>query len=169
MACTAKAFEYFKISMSSKDKKNSLNLLDSDSESVSSRDNGEDARKTRSTKLSINKKFAAKYEAESRYKELQRSKDVIQIEGSDGESEDSESEDEDADRLDSHTDLQVVKTINMIRKKDPKIYDSSTIFFEKDQGSDNEEDVQKVKKSKRSTYKDVIRNQLLEDGADLYF
>ena len=59
MACTAKAFEYFKISMSSKDKKNSLNLLDSDSESVSSRDNGEDARKTRSTKLSINKKFAA--------------------------------------------------------------------------------------------------------------
>ncbi len=166
MACTTKAFEYFELDMSSKGN-NNLNLLDSDSESESGDNRGDNGQKAKGTKLSINKKFAAKYEAEARYKELQRSKELMQMQGGESESEDSETEDEDADRLDSQTDLQIVKTINMIRKKDPKIYDSSTVFFQKDEGSESEEDAMKAKESKKSTYKDVIREQLLEDGADL--
>ena len=144
-----------------------MNLLGSDSDSDSDSSSGGKGAKASSTKLTVNKRFAAKYEAEARYKDLQRSKEMMQNGGDESDSEDSETEDEDADRLDGQTDLQIVKTINMIRKKDPKIYDSSTVFFDKEEGSDTEESGNKPKKSKKSTYKDVIREQLLEDGADL--
>ena len=118
--------------------------------------------------LKINKKFAAKFESEGRLKDLQRAKEVL----ADGEDEsDSESEDDDAEQLSASLDLQIVKTINSIRKKDPKIYDSTTTWFENNDDDDDDDDEDDDEngngKHKKKTYKDVLRQQLLERGADI--
>jgi protein KRI1 len=65
-----------------------------------------------------------------------------------------------------------VKTINSIRKKDPKIYDKTTTWFAKGQepanDNDSDNDHQTSSKSaKKQRFKDVLRNQLLADGADI--
>ena len=63
--------------------------------------------------------------------------------------------------------LQILNTINSLRKKDPKIYDPSTKWFEKtkeeDDSCDDEEG--KPKKEKKKTFKTILREQLLESGA----
>jgi len=73
--------------------------------------------------------------------------------------------------LSTSLDIEIVKTINAIRKKDPKIYDSNIKFFDEneegddDDDEDDEENNNNIKKShKKQTYKDVLRSQLLKDG-----
>ena len=146
-------------------KKETLDMLDSDSGSDSDELQEE-------SKLSINKKFAARYESESRFKDLQRAKEVLN-DAEDEDSEDLESEDEDANMINTGVDVQIIKTINSIRRKDPSIYDSSKKWFDESQ-KDSDEDEEKGGKSKKERkkekskkYKDVIREQLLSDGADL--
>ncbi len=81
--------------------------------------------------FSINQKYAGKFEAEARYKDLQRSKELMQ--GGDDEESDSENEsdeDDDAELLSTATDVQIIKTINSLRSKDPKIYDKNTKWFD---------------------------------------
>lgn len=61
-----------------------------------------------------------------------------------------------------------MKTIKMIRQKDPKIYDKSASFYtnKDDDESSEEEDEEEggeKKSKKKKTYKDVLREQLLED------
>ena len=114
-------------------------------------------------RLKINKKFAAKYESRERIKELARAR---AIDDDDDES-DSESEDDDAELATQAMDVQIVKTINMIRKKDPKIYDKETAWFQQQQDDDDEDDEdddKKDSKKKKKLYKDVLREQLLEHG-----
>lgn len=70
-------------------------------------------------------------------------------------------------------DLKIINTINSIRKKDPKIYDNSTVWFDEEQEDDESDDeidnekskIEKTKKKK--TFKDVLRDQLLKQGADI--
>ena len=83
----------------------------------------------------------------------------------DGSSSD-ESEDDNAELLTPGVDLQILKTINALRKKDESIYDSQTRFFaqassdnENDDNDDNREDVQK---HKTKYYNDVVREQIVE-------
>ena len=116
--------------------------------------------------LRINKKFASKYEATARFKELQRGKELLEDNESDS---DASSEDEDGEALSAGVDVQIMKTINSIRKKDPSIYDSSAKWFEPESdgsGSDSEDADVSTRKQKKQTYKDVLREQLLRDGAD---
>ena len=66
-------------------------------------------------------------------------------------------------------DLDIVKTINAIRKKDPRIYDKNVKFFDEDNDDDDDDDDDEKnssdkKSSKKQTFKDVLRSQLLKDG-----
>ena len=146
-----------------------MNLLDEEE------DNNAESR------LTINKRFAQTYEIRERTKELARNKELL-AEAEDDEESDSESEDDDGELVSAEMDIQIVKTINMIRKKDPKIYDKEAMWFNKqieegddddDDDDDSEDDGNKSKskskpKSKsKKAYKDVLREQLLEHGADL--
>jgi protein KRI1 len=57
-----------------------------------------------------------------------------------------------------------MKTIESIRKKDPRIYDQNTKWYSSDQSdqeSDGDEENDGKKGSKKKTFKDVIREQLL--------
>ncbi|KAH9101637.1 hypothetical protein LEN26_005906 [Aphanomyces euteiches] len=129
--------------------------------------------------IRINEKFAKKYHELKRHEELQNLKHV---DLSDDEDEsDSETEDEDGDQLTADLDKDISRTLKLIRKKDPSIYDSSISFFEAqdDKDSDDEDDSEdgekkskkkKEKKSKPLYYKDLVRQQVLagdvEDSED---
>ena len=128
--------------------------------------------------LQINTRYARKFDEINKRKDLQRAKELGLDDESDGsiDSEDAESEDDDAELLTTSLDLQIVKTINSIRKKDPKIYEKNNVWFEgaEDEDEDEEDeddeddrgkDDESGKKPKR--YKDVLREQLLSKGADI--
>ena len=130
--------------------------------------------------LVVNQKYAEQFESKSRTNELQRMKALgLDEDGDEYDSEDDESEDEDAEQLSATLDLQIVKTINLLKRKDPSIYENGKVWFEKPPSSDEDDDDddddddgggkdKKAKSSsnkKKSTYKDVLRQQLLKDGA----
>ncbi len=117
--------------------------------------------------LQINTKFAEQFERSARQKELARNKSLIDAGLLDEDDDDSseESEDDDAELLSPELDLQIIQTINSLRKKDPKIYDRETKWCKVEEneeggGRDGE-------KSKKKRYKDILREQLLRDGADI--
>jgi protein KRI1 len=119
--------------------------------------------------LRVNRAFAQDYDRRKRKLELARAKDLLQDEEDDESS--SEEEDEDAALLSTDLDLQIINTINSIKRKDPKIYDKSTKWFEGGEESDGVEESGEEEDSKRSkskkTFKDVAREQLLAgDGGD---
>ncbi|EEC49987.1 predicted protein [Phaeodactylum tricornutum CCAP 1055/1] len=107
----------------------------------------------------VNTKYAKEYESRKQKEELRR----VQFQGDDddGESTDS-SEDEDAELLTAKLDTNIIKTINILRSKDSRIYDPSVNFF--DNAEDSEEDSLPTKesKSKPKRYKDVVREQILK-------
>ena len=124
--------------------------------------------------LVINKSFADKFESQERRKDLLRAKELLD----DDDESDSEVEDDEGELISASLDIEILKVINRIRKKDPKIYDKSTTWFEKpdesdeDDTDDNADEVKedgsksdKITKKKR--YKDILREQLLTHGADI--
>ena len=118
--------------------------------------------------ITINKKYAEKFEREARFKELQRGAELGLLDGDDDEddSSDEEEEDDDAEALSQLLDAKIIHTINSIRKKDPKIYDKSTMWFEKnDEDDDEKETASTAKKEKKMRYKDVVREQMLGGNA----
>jgi protein KRI1 len=119
-------------------------------------------------RLRINEKFAGQFERSERVKDLHRAKELLksgdaEVLDSDSDSE-SETEDEDADMLSTTLDLKIIQTINSLRKRDPKIYDKSTVFFEEAPTDiPNKKDTSVVKKKK---FKDIVREQILEAHSD---
>lgn len=121
-------------------------------------------------RLKVNAKFADRFEKSERVKDLHRAKELAkrgafdENEESDSES---ETEDEDAELLSTGLDLKIIQTINSLRKKDPKIYDKTTKFFDPRNSSDSDSDDEDAapKASKKKKYKDVLREQLLESEA----
>lgn len=116
--------------------------------------------------LKINKKFAERFESQQRTQELQKSKAILEDEDSEDSDSESESEDDEAEQLSAAVNLQILNTINSLRKKDPRIYDKTTTWFEENAESttlDGEDEDLHVRK----TYKDVLREQLLSHGADV--
>ena len=141
-------------------------LLDSDSEEDNQPVN----------RLTVNQKFARQFEERERTKELERAK-YLELDEDDDDDESVE-EDDNAELLTTQLDLQVIKTINSLRKKDPKIYDKSSKWFDhvsdddeqSESDSDNHNKVDEHSnneiKSKKKRYKDIIRDQILEDMAE---
>lgn len=117
--------------------------------------------------LQINEKFANQFQQRERLKELRRAKDVdLDVVESNEEDSESESEDEDAELLSEKVDIKIFETIAKLRKKDPKIYDKTVVWFKNSANSnadDNSEDSQKQIKvsNDKKKYKDVLREQLL--------
>ena len=123
--------------------------------------------------LRINAKYAEKFERQARYKELQRGA-ALGVLGSDEEdSSEQEDEDDDAAALSERLDAQIIHTINAIRKRDPKIYDKERVWFERnedveDEGGEDEDmdddEGGEVTSSKKKRFKDVMREQLLQEA-----
>ena len=117
--------------------------------------------------LRINAKYAERFEREARRRELHKSVSLGLLEESEEESSE-EDEDEDGAALSERLDAQIIHTINAIRKKDPKIYDKETVWFEQegDEGSDSDSEESKADDeagSQKKRFKDVVREQLLEE------
>ncbi|OWZ11979.1 hypothetical protein PHMEG_00014926 [Phytophthora megakarya] len=106
--------------------------------------------------LNVNTKFAQAFEERKRKEELS----ALEKRGLDSEEEesDSESEDEDGEELTKELDADISKTLKLIRKRDPAIYDSSIAFFKKPE-------TESEKKSRKSStplyYKDLVRQQVI--------
>ena len=122
--------------------------------------------------LKFNTKFARQYEQRKRREELTKHRKVnFDLNGNDDDSSSSESEDEEGELLTPHLDVQIAKTLKALRRKDESVYDKNATFYAKrndsgddDDGDDNEGSDNK--KMKRKTYKDVVREQILEQMDD---
>ncbi|ETW09432.1 hypothetical protein H310_00036 [Aphanomyces invadans] len=126
--------------------------------------------------LRINESFAKKYHEKKRNEELKNLKNV-DLSDDDDES-DSETDDEDGDQLTEELDKDISRTLKLIRKKDPSIYDSSITFFQPEVVDSDSSDDDSTKATSSSTkkkadkplyYKDLVRQQVLAgdvDGSD---
>jgi protein KRI1 len=159
-------FHHFRLAMqrnlkmkpSIKDGKKKIFLDDGDDSSVGSTSSpiSED------TKLKVNKNYAKAFQNRKQREELQQVRD--RDEDNDSDESSSEEEDEEGNLLTNSTNLQFLKTIKALRKKENSIYDKNTRFFDQepddDDDDDNEEREEKKQKPKR--FKDVLRGQILE-------
>jgi len=108
--------------------------------------------------FTINKKYAKRFVEKNRRDDFFRAKEKgIMV----GESSDSEEEDEVGDALTPQLDLDIIKTISMIRKKDSRIYKPDFNAFQEDDKPDDQED-EKKKKEKPVRYKDMVRKEALK-------
>jgi len=113
-------------------------------------------------KITINQNFASKYENRKQREELSQLQHKYANEES---SSDDEPEDEVGELVTPALDAQIVKTIALIRKKDPSVYDSSKSFFSHEQiHQAKKEWLEKKKETKPLTLKDYHRKNLLEKG-----
>ncbi|CAM9675185.1 unnamed protein product, partial [Phaeothamnion confervicola] len=77
-------------------------------------------------------------------------------------SESDEDEDENGELLTPALDLKIMRTINMIRNKDPRIYEKSIVIFDYEKGSDNRGgDGSGGRQAKPMKYKDLVRAQVV--------
>jgi protein KRI1 len=143
-------------------KKKALFDNDKSSASSSSDDSSSSSSSEEVEKLTVNKKFAKAYESRKQKEELKQMQDRGEMRDSDDSS--SEEEDEDAQLITPSVNLQFIKTIKALRNKDSSIYDPQTQFFEDDGKEDNNEKSEKKRKPKK--FKDVIREQILEQMDD---
>ena len=118
------------------------------------------------TNLTVNRKFAKQFEETEKRKELERAKYLQLDQEDDDDDDDSEYDDEDEEN-DTKLDLQVVQIINKLRKKDPSIYEKSSVWFESsdsdNESSHNHDGNDSNKKHIKKHFKDIARDQILED------
>ncbi|CAI9624806.1 unnamed protein product, partial [Staurois parvus] len=111
--------------------------------------------------LKINQKFADRYERYREKEELQRLKDRYGDKGEeDSESSSSESESEDEPTIDPELDRDFYRTLSLLKKKDPRIYQEDVTFYkETDQPATSQS---KSTKEKPMYLKDYERKVILE-------
>ncbi|CAF1027981.1 unnamed protein product [Adineta steineri] len=103
--------------------------------------------------LTVNKAYANKYET---WREKEEKQKLIARYGSDVEDDsDEESEDENAEDWTEDVEKEFLRCYSILKKRDPKIYDSNTTFFSTPSSSDNKDDTQKKKKEKKMNLKDA--------------
>ena len=153
-------------------KKKNITSITKKNESNNANNDGEDE----DLRLTVNKKFATKYQNRKEREELiqiRQRKGGDDGRGGGGDSSESDSSDEEEDEVGElftpSVNVQFLKTIKALRKKDDKIYDPNSRFFDDDNynavGDDkNDGDTEKKQKPKR--YKDVVREQILEQMED---
>lgn len=129
--------------------------------------------------FTINKEYAQRFEDRARRRALWEARQrglMSMVDGEGGESSStSESEDE-GEQLTPALDLEIMRTIQLIKEKNPRIYDKGSQFYrtqaegggdESGSGSDSDGEAakKKEKKAKPVRAKDVMRQQLLEAAA----
>lgn len=138
-------------------------LLDDSSDEDSSSDEEEQVNAPKSI-LKVNKKYAREFDQRKRREELLNARQAGEYLGSDDEDESSsEEEDEDGELMTPDMDLSILRTIKALKNKDDSIYDKNAKFFEEDDDDDDSSEGKKKGKShKPMKYKDVVREQVLE-------
>ncbi|KAF8821900.1 zinc finger, zz type domain-containing protein [Cardiosporidium cionae] len=130
--------------------------------------NGQTIAQQRTSKadLTVNKKYAKEFEERKQVEDLQNNKHILN-EAMDSSS--SEEEDDDARLLTRTVEKKIFETLNKIKKKDPEIYSSNhTIFEDEDFDIAQTETQGETVKEEKQTYKDVVREALLSNGADAF-
>jgi protein KRI1 len=157
-------------------KKNITSITKKNENSNNADDGGEDE----DLRLTVNKKFATKYQNRKEREELiqiRQRKGGDDGRGGGGDSSESDSSDEEEDEVGElftpSVNVQFLKTIKALRKKDDKIYDPNTQFFDNNvadddnkNDGDDEDESKTEKKQKPKRYKDVVREQILEQMED---
>ncbi|XP_071330592.1 protein KRI1 homolog [Trachinotus anak] len=114
--------------------------------------------------LKINSQFAQKYEKYRQKEELQRLKDRFGDRGDDSDSETSESSSDDSEvELDPEVERDFYRTLSLLKKKDPKIYQKDAKFYSEGDASTSDEKPSTSKKALKPMYlKDYERKVILE-------
>lgn len=111
----------------------------------------------------INEKFAQKFEHNKRRQLMDKAEQKFGKEVLEASSEESsEDEDEDADLLNPKVEKKFIEMLTMIKKNDPKLKEINEIFKDED----FEEEASKNKKGKVITYKDQVRQDVLDREED---
>ncbi|XP_048015046.1 protein KRI1 homolog [Megalobrama amblycephala] len=115
--------------------------------------------------LKINKKFAEKYEKYRQKEELQRLKDRYGDQDEENSSDSSDSDESEVE-LDPKLDRDFYRTLSLLKKKDPKIYQKDAKFYTEDaSGSGSDEQPSTSKKAEKPMFlKDYERKVILERG-----
>ena len=123
--------------------------------------------------LTINKKFAERFEHNKRREETHRLQEKVKREyilrpGDVGEGSDSETSSSESDEGDvpAKFDAQFAEALLKIKTKDPAIYREDAELFSSDDGDDAK--VKKKRAPKKQTLREVTARQLLEGGAEAY-
>ncbi|XP_043091126.1 protein KRI1 homolog isoform X2 [Puntigrus tetrazona] len=117
--------------------------------------------------LKINAKFAEKYEKYRQKEELQRLKDRYGDRDETNSSDDSDSDSDESEvELDPKLDRDFYRTLSLLKKKDPKIYQKDATFYtEQTSGSGSDDQPSTSKKSEKPMFlKDYERKVILERG-----
>ncbi|XP_035511458.1 protein KRI1 homolog [Morone saxatilis] len=113
--------------------------------------------------LKINSQFAVKYEKYRQREELQRLKDRYgdRADDSDSESSDSSSDDSEVE-LDPEVERDFYRTLSLLKKRDPKIYQADVKFYSEGASTSDEKPSTSKKAVKPMYLKDYERKVILE-------
>ncbi|XP_020390127.2 protein KRI1 homolog isoform X1 [Rhincodon typus] len=115
------------------------------------------------SQFQINQRFAGRYEKYRQKEELQRLKDRYGDRADEEESSSSESDDDSEVETDPKLDIAFYKTLSLLKKKDPKIYQKDAQFYKVEESSKKHESATKKKKKEKPMYlKDYERKVILE-------
>lgn len=116
------------------------------------------------SELKINSQFAQKYDKYRQREELQRLKDRYGDRADDSDSESSESSSDDSEvELDPEVERDFYRTLSLLKKKDPKIYQADAKFYSEAASLDEKPSTSK-KAVKPMYLKDYERKVILEKG-----
>ena len=124
-----------------------------------------------SIELRVNKNYAQKYDARNRkaeFNKLREKEKRGEYDDADDDrsgSEDSETEDEDGEEVTTEMKETILKTLKLIKNKDPSIYDSSVAFFP--ENADAPLQTSQQKPDKPIYYKDLVRRQVLAEDVEV--
>ncbi|GAA6215499.1 protein KRI1 homolog isoform X2 [Lates japonicus] len=115
------------------------------------------------SELKINPQFAQKYDKYRQREELQRLKDRYgdQADNSDSESSESSSDDSEVE-LDPEVERDFYRTLSLLKKKDPKIYEKDAKFYSEGASTSDEKPSTSKKGVKPMYLKDYERKVILE-------
>ena len=121
----------------------------------------------------INEKFASKYEHNERRKLLEKAKEKygeraldIDKDSNESESSSSEEEDDDANLINPKVEKKYLETLIMIRENNPKLKELKEDLFKDSDFEQEENGNNEQKASKPITYKDLLREEILEKMSD---
>nr|XP_046272137.1 protein KRI1 homolog [Scatophagus argus] len=117
------------------------------------------------SELKINPRFAQKYDKYRQKEELQRLKDRYGDRADESDSESSESSSDDSEvELDPEVERDFYRTLSLLKKKDPKIYQTDEKFYSEGTSTLDEKPSTSKKAIKPMYLKDYERKVILEKG-----